>query len=255
MIPRLPFLPEDLRQLLAFVPTHGWHAIDWRPLLRELTTISAQLATQRGVADLAEHCSGLTSGVFIDATIEEGDTLDTLSERERKAAGDALLRLYFAQWRSEKGFFLDLRPARLRWRNGELVLKPSGLYTQLDDGFRRGMIDLYRGFYRPDDALLESAMKDLGFLHSDVGKEERRQLTTLLREHFGSASTRQSFSIETFRASFNTLFEFFVDHNYHLAPAFVLVGFYLITLYLSLESLGQEHNVKALCLAELDREA
>jgi predicted unusual protein kinase regulating ubiquinone biosynthesis (AarF/ABC1/UbiB family) len=252
MSPRLPFLPEDLRQLIAFVPTHGWDALHWRPLLADLRRIGVQLATKRGVEDLATRCSGLVRNVRVEAGATKANAIDGLSGRQRKAAGDALLRFYFAQWRNEAGLFLDLRPTRLAWQESTLVLNPSGLYTSLEDDFRTGMMDLYRGFYRPDEELLDAALHRLGFLHSGIREAEGAALKELLRAHFGSATTAQQFSIDVFRESFNALFDFFVEHDYRLAPSFVLVGFYLITLYLSLEALGQEHNVKALCLGELD---
>ncbi len=255
MTPRLPFLPEDLRQLIAFVPTHGWDALHWRPLLADLRRIGIQLATKRGVDRLADSCDELVGGVSVGVPEVEAAPLSGLPAPARRAAGDALLRFYFAQWRNEEGLFLDLRPARLRWNDGNLTLNPSGLYTTLEDDFRTGMMDLYRGFYRPDEALLDQALHRLGFLHEGVSAEDGDALKELLRAHFGSATTRQHFSIDEFRASFNSLFDFFVDHDYRLAPSFVLVGFYLITLYLSLEALGQHHNVKALCLDELDGRA
>ena len=47
--------------------------------------------------------------------------------------------------------------------------------------------------------------------------------------------------------SFDELFAFFVSHQYKLHSDFVFVGFYLITLYLTLEQLGQSHNVRKIC--------
>ncbi|CAN0605043.1 unnamed protein product, partial [Ectocarpus sp. 12 AP-2014] len=42
-----------------------------------------------------------------------------------------------------------------------------------------------------------------------------------------------------------------VDKGYSLRSDFVLVGFYLITLYLVLEALGQQHDVKTLWAKEM----
>ena len=81
---------------------------------------------------------------------------------------------------------------------------------------------------------------------------EADELRRLLRAHFGAETGAQRFSIAEFRDSFNALFDFFVEHDYRLRSDFVIVGFYLITLYLTLEALGQRHNVRELCLAELD---
>lgn len=246
-------LPRDLRQLLAFVPTHGWDALPWRPLLRELRGITLQLATGRGVAGLAATVDGLTDAVAVTDALS-GDDIEALGPRQRKAAGDALLRFYFAQWRSESGLFVDLRPTRCRWHREALQFSPSGLHTQLDDGFRRGMIDLYLGFYLPDVARLDDALYRLGFLHPDLDDDSADELRSLLKQHFGASTTAQAFSIDAFRESFDALFEFFIEHDYQLPADFVLVGFYLITLYLSLDALGTRHDVQALCLEELSSE-
>lgn len=248
---KLPFLPEDLAQLITFVPTRGWDAVQWRPLLKELRRITLQLATRRGVEPLSRSAGALTGTVSLAPAGSGAKGIDGLNSRQRRAAGDALLRFYFAQWQNPDGLFLDLRPSRLRWERGRLHLAPSGLHARLDDEFRAGMADLYRGFYLPDDALFDRALQDLGFLHEDLSREAAGELRELLRGHFGTTSTEQRFSIEEFRESFDSLFDFFIEHDYQLPPDFVLVGFYLITLYLSLDAIDARHNVRVLCLEEL----
>lgn len=247
----LPLLPDDLAQLIAFVPARGWDALEWRPLLAQLRRISVQLATRRGVRALTESTAGLTEAVSLVPADRDAKPLDALNSRQRRAAGDAILSFYFAQWRNPDGLFLDLRPSRFAWKRGRAFFSPSGLYGQLSADFREGMADLYRGFYLPDEAMLEKALHRLGFLHDGLEQAEADTLRRLLREHFGASTTAQRFSIEEFRASFDALFDFFIDHDYRLPTDFVLVGFYLITLYLSLDRLGSRHDVRALCLAEL----
>jgi predicted unusual protein kinase regulating ubiquinone biosynthesis (AarF/ABC1/UbiB family) len=247
----LPLLPDDLAQLLAFVPRRGWDALEWRPLLAQLRRISVQLATRRGVRHLSASAASTTESASFAPAPRAAKALDALNSRQRRAAGDALLRFYFAQWRNPEGLFLDLRPTRFSWNHGRLYFQPNGLHTRLDDGFRLAMADLYRGFYAPDDELLEDAMHRLGFLHDDLDPADADELRALLRSHFGSSTTAQRFSIEEFKESFDALFEFFIDHDYRLPTDFVLVGFYLITLYLSLDRLGARHDVRRLCLDEL----
>ena len=248
---KLPLLPDDLAQLIAFVPARGWDALEWRPLLRELRRISVQLATRRGVRGLAERTTALTDAVTLSDATRDASALEQLNSRQRRAAGDAILRFYFAQWRNPGGLFLDLRPARFRWQRGRLHFSPSGLYAQLDEGFRAAMIDLYQGFYLPDEKRLDSALFRLGFLHDGLGPADADTLRGLLRVHFGTSTSAQRFSVEEFKASFDALFDFFIAHDYRLPTDFVLVGFYLITLYISLDSLGARHDVRRLCLAEL----
>ena len=245
-------LPAELRELLAFVPRRGWDAIEWRPLLRQLRSISWQLASRRGVQNLADTLAGFTDAVDLDAPPEEAIDPEQASDAARRRAGDAVLRLYFAQWHNPQGMFLDLRPSRFALADDSLYFLPSGLWSQIDDDFRCGMIDLYLGFYRDDEALLDDALHRMGLLDEDLGDTEADELRGLLRGHFGAETGAQHFSIAEFRDSFNALFDFFIEHDYRLRSDFVIVGFYLITLYLTLEALGQRHNVRELCLAELD---
>lgn len=251
MLERLPgFVPDDLRQLLSFVPTRGWDAIAWRPLLKQLQRITWQLASQRGVRALAARSAALTDAVAF-GDVDGSQPLDALSPARRRAAGDAILRFYFAQWRNPEGLFLDLRPARFAGSEGDVHFLPSGLWVTLNDDFRRGMIDLYRGFYTDDGALLDDALWRMGFLREDLSDADADKLRGLLQAHFGAEQSAQRFSIDAFRASFDALFDFFIEHDYQLRSDFVLVGFYLITLYLVLEHLGQRHDVRTLCQREL----
>jgi len=247
----LPFLPKDLSQLISFVPTRGWDAVQWRPLLGELKSLSVQLATGRGVRALGGSADALCRAVTLTPPGADARGIGSLNSRQRRAAGDALLRFFFAQWRNDAGLFLDLRPSRLAWARGRMHFTASGLHARLGEDFRRGMIALYRGFYLPDDRLFDRALRDMGFVKKGLGKSDVVKLRALLRQHFGTASTQQRFSIEEFRESFDALFDFFIEHDYRLPPDFVLVGFYLITLYLSLDEIGARHNVRDLCLEEL----
>ncbi len=252
MLQRLPgFVPNDLRQLLSFVPTRGYDAIEWRPLLRRLRQISWQLTRGKGVRALAASTGELTDVLSLERRPRGTVPLDSLTERDKKACGDAILRFYFAQWRNPDGLFLDLRPARFSHSEEHLYFRPSGLWCQLEDAFRLGMIDLYRGFYQPDPALLDDALHRMGFLRDDLTEEEANALRQLLQTHFGADQRAQAFEIDNFRQSFDALFDFFIDHRYRLPSDFVVVGFYLITLYLVLESLGQRHNVRKICRDEL----
>jgi predicted unusual protein kinase regulating ubiquinone biosynthesis (AarF/ABC1/UbiB family) len=242
------FVPEDLRQLARFVPARGWDAIEWKPLLGSLKSVSWRFVSGSGVAGLRDGLPGLDPGVDLR---EDLDGLRPLAAvegpRVRKRCGDALLRLYFAQWLNEDGLFLDLRSQRFAVDGQALVFAPNGLWVQLRPVFREGMADIYRGFYSGDEALLERALLDTGMLRKDLPAAARDELFGLLRQHFGICQSRQPFAIDSFKASFDELFDFFLAHDYTLHSDFVWVGFYLITLYLTLEEGGQAHDVRAIC--------
>ncbi|MEM9303435.1 MAG: hypothetical protein AAGE01_15065 [Pseudomonadota bacterium] len=247
---KLPgFVPEDLRQLVRFVPLRGWDAVEWAPMMRSLRGISWQYVSRRGVRRLGERVAETVPEVAI-VQVLEGD-LEELDDASRRHVGDALLRLYFGQLLVEEGLFLDLRIARLGHDEERLQFAPNGLWIRLDPGFRQGMLALYRSFYGSDEAAFDRALRQMGVLRDGLGGAAEEELKALLEAHFGVKQHDQRFAIDDFKHSFDELFEFFVAHDYRLRSDFVFVGFYLITLYLSLERLGQSHDVRSICEATL----
>jgi predicted unusual protein kinase regulating ubiquinone biosynthesis (AarF/ABC1/UbiB family) len=173
--------------------------------------------------------------------------VDVHEQRRLRRSGDDILRLYFAQWLVSPGIFIDLRLARFGVDDAGLLYTPNGLWIQLRPEFREGMIALYRSFYSSDDEAFDKALRQMGMLRGDLSPAAEQELKALLFQHFGIDQRSQRFSIDEFKASFDELFAFFVSHDYKLHSDFVFVGFYLITLYLTLEQLGQSHNVRKIC--------
>lgn len=246
---KLPgFIPAELRELASFVPASGWDAVEWRPLLSAMRSMSLQMVTGRGVSRLSRVVERSIDTVSLVQTHEGGLPLDqTGPARRRRALGSALLEFYFGQWLLDEGLFLDLRPSRFAARDSELLYQPNGLWIQLRPDFRNGMLALYRSFYSADDAEFEAALRQMGMLRDDLDASAAAELQALLKRHFGMDQRAQYFRIEEFRESFDELFRFFVAHDYRLHSDFVFVGFYLITLYLALETLGEPLDTRAIC--------
>ncbi|MFN2327892.1 MAG: hypothetical protein ABR612_03180 [Chromatocurvus sp.] len=246
---KLPgFIPAELRELASFVPASGWDAVEWRPLLSAMRAMSVQMVTGRGVSRLSRTVDDAIDSVTLVRNVETGDVLEQISpSRRRKKLGNALLGFYFSQWLLEDGLFLDLRPSRFGARGDELLYQPNGLWIRLRPEFRGGMLALYRSFYSADDTAFEAALRQMGMLKPGLDDAEAAELKSLLKQHFGMDQRAQHFRIEEFRQSFDELFRFFVEHDYKLHSDFVFVGFYLITLYLALEALGQAHDTRAIC--------
>jgi predicted unusual protein kinase regulating ubiquinone biosynthesis (AarF/ABC1/UbiB family) len=135
-----------------------------------------------------------------------------------------------------------------------VTFTPNGLWLQLRPEFRIGMVDLYRSFYADDETALRAALTRMGMLRPGMERSAEDELIALLHSHFGLESGAQQFSIDAFKASFDRLFDFFLAHDSRLHSDFVFVGFYLITLYLTLESLGQKHDVRRICAEALGDE-
>jgi predicted unusual protein kinase regulating ubiquinone biosynthesis (AarF/ABC1/UbiB family) len=239
--------------LLRFVPVRGWDAVEWAPLLGSLGRLSTRYVTERGVPALRRAVAEVVPEVAVRPSLLGVVPLARIEDPVRRArAGDALLRLYFGQWLVEDGLFLDLRATHLGLDDDDrLHFAPSGLWIQLRPEFRTGMVALYRAFYSGDEAALDVALRRTGLLRPGLDAAAEQELEALLAAHFGIDQRAQHFELARFRASFDALFAFFVDHGYRLHSDFVFVGFYLITLYRTLERLGQAHDVRRLCAETL----
>ncbi len=250
---KLPaFLPKDLRQLARFVPTSGWDAIEWTPLLGAMREVSTRYVTGRGVGKLRASLADTVPDIECTSTLRGIERLNSVADTTQlTAAGDAILKLYFAQWLREDGLFIDLRSVHFGLDETTLHFAPNGLWIQLRPEFREGMVALYRSFYTDDEKAFDRALKQMGMLKPGMDKDAEAELKGLLHSHFGIDQRAQAFSIDAFKASFDELFAFFIEHDYKLHSDFIFVGFYLITLYLTLEQGGQAHDVRAICSAVL----
>lgn len=250
---KLPgFIPEELRQLARFVPLSGWDAVEWMPLLSSMRSITWRYVSHTGVRQLRQATQRVVTEVDLVSKLSGTTRLTRVSDgSELQRLGDDLLRLYFSQWLVDEGLFIDLRIARFGTLNEKLAFAPNGLWIRLRPEFRLGMLALYRSFYSADDTAFEEALEQMGMLQPGMSDESRSELKALLHSHFGIEQHDQRFSIDTFKASFDDLFDFFIANDYKLHSDFVFVGFYLITLYLTLEQFGQSHNVREICSATL----
>lgn len=221
-------------------------------MLASLRQLSWRMVTGAGVQRQADVTRDRVDRVTLGRPDGGGEGLDDLSHPARKrSAGDRILHLYFRQWLVAEGLFLDLRPGRFTWSDRMLYFAPNGLWLQLRPEFRGGMVALYRSFYADDEAALRRALLQMGMLRPGMSPAAEDELIGLLHRHFGMESGAQRFSIDEFKASFDRLFDFFLAHDYRMHSDFVFVGFYLITLYLSLEALGQKHDVRRICAEAL----
>lgn len=226
----------------------GWDAVEWKPLLGSMRSVSWRFVTGDGVKELRETSQAAIRRATFASTLGNTEPLTSITDAPRlRALGDDILALYFSQWLVEEGLFLDLRPARFGASDDALVFAPNGLWIQLRPEFREGMLSLYQSFYSDDDSAFDAALRQMGMLRDGMSASAESELKELLHSHFGVDQSAQRFSIDTFKASFDDLFAFFLDNNLRLHSDFVWVGFYLITLYLTLENGGQKHDVHSIC--------
>ena len=249
MTARLPgFLPRDLRELARFVPRRGWDVIDWKPLLASLRQVSWRYLSGHGVEELSTSTAAVCRRPALVRSLQGTTPLAAVTSTSALGHhGDDILRLYFAQWLVNDGLFIDLRSPRFGVLDSRLAYAPNGLWVTLQPKFRAGMLALYRSFYSDDELAFAAALRQMGMLKEGLAPAAEKQLKALLYSHFAIDQSAQRFSIDAFKASFDELFAFFTAHDYKLHSDFVWVGFYLITLYLTLEQGGAAHDTRAIC--------
>lgn len=171
--------------------------------------------------------------------------LGTLDEAGRIAAGQAILRLYFAQLYASQATLLDLGARRWSAReDGQAVWTPGRGHVAWDPAFRRAITGMYDAFYGGGD--LPAALEPLGLASA----------APIFERHFGDGDqSAVVFSVEHFVASFHEVFLHCKASGIRLDAQFLPLGLYLATLYETLEGLGVPLDVRAAYAAACAPEA
>lgn len=152
------------------------------------------------------------------------------------ADGQMLLELYFHQLYAEGPTFIDLRAERFDGTAEPAVWGVLPYYVDWEGTFIDGVRQMYRGFYRGDDAAFEAAVARVGL----EGTGE------LFREHFGGDDQEEvSFDLATFRETFHKILSRCKERGLKLHPNFIPLGVYLASLYEHLEEAGGSYDVRA----------
>lgn len=192
------------------------------------------------VSELATPVSALEQ-----ADADQGPLADP---QLRRLIGQRVLELYFAQLMrpaEQAGgvTLLDLRPARLGVAAEELVDQgaqtlrwaPNRFYLRFSDAFGRAVQGLYLGFYRDDERRFAAALETL-----ELGAAEQ-----LFRRHFGDGRAPQRFALSQLLDTLHEVFMLCDREGVRLSGEFVALGFYLTSLYQTLELLDVPLDVRA----------
>lgn len=160
-----------------------------------------------------------------------------LSRSQRRWLGQLALELYFTQlFRSDVTLF-DLWPSRLGVDEaGDAVWSPRPLYLRWDRRFRRGLQDIYAGFFLESKKQFDTGVFELG-----IGNA-----ASILVEHFGGDNQRSvRFGPERLRETLRAMSTRRSDDDKKLHPNFVAFGLYLTALHELLGSLDVRFDVRA----------
>jgi len=241
----IEILPGVVKELVKHVPALAFEVTDWVSVKRDLPVLTGRLFWGTGVRELSD-AQKAHLGQFITYS---NRTVSKSGPQDLKSKGDALLRFYFAQLHSPDGVFLDLRDSHFQWDSKKLIFQPNGFWYRFSEDFRRGILTLYEGFYTAQESKFEAGLVATHLLDRSWPIEDQEEIKNLFRSHFGNSLERpMRFDMSHFQETFLKIFEFLLKKKVKLSSEFMLFGLYLVTLYLSLEKYGSEHEVKRLYL-------
>jgi hypothetical protein len=255
--------PEPFREFIPYVSPSSLHVVYVDEVLKKALDIGKGYFQGRTGTVLTSLFDSEKSTVFseflkrenIDFTSEKvaGIDVSALSAEDRKAIGDRLLGLYFSMTHHSALFLLDLRLKHFQWdaATKTLTYSPPPLYFSPSEDFRSGIMALYRGFYFSDPAATSEGIH-LYAWKMKMKESFRERMEVLIRTHFGAGDQSQvSFSIQHFKSSFHEIFEEAKRNGSKFHPELTFVGVMLVTLYLSLEALGETHDVRKIYIEAL----
>lgn len=242
-------LPGVLKELVKHVPTVLFQAVEWNELAHELPKISRRIIQKEGYNELlAEQKELLSSlGILVSEEALTGSlTVD-------KAVGEKWLTLFFIQFFSPHGVFLDLRSSHFKTNNGNLIWHPSALWTRFDDKFQKGIFKVYDGFYLEKRDVYFEGLTEIGLIQPEWSLDDKNKLAELFRSQFGSSVNEDmSFDLDRFQTSIIKLSDFMLNKKVKIPKDFLYLGIYLVTLYSSLEETKAKLPVKEIYLKVRD---
>jgi hypothetical protein len=241
-------IPEEFQPLLSCISPSAFKVVQWQAVLQDAGVLSQRALRKEGVTELAQSLQP-----FFPVSVEF-DFSNKLGSKSAKGFGAYLLEIYFGQLYCPQGLFLDLRARRfLQIDESHFVFQPNGLWVELKNNFRVGMVEIYEGYYLKKPELMRSGLLKVGLIKRDFTDQQAAEVESMLLSHIGGDPKAQEFRVKNFTASFERLFQFLLKNKISLSPDFLYLGVYLAGLYLHLEELGGRYDVEAAYLSARSR--
>lgn len=232
---------RDFAPLLGLVSPSFFDVVPAKTLSRQAWRLASSLRQKQPFEQQMHALAGPLASLGIEhAKRLEGEHLlsqsANLQPQQRRHAGEAVLRLYFALLLSPRQLSpLDLRPQTLHWTGSQLVWSPKNAWHQWDADFHRALVDVYAGFYFDNLDTFDRGLAVLGL----------QEAGPLFRRHFGEGDqTAVQFRKQAFTDSFESIFQHCKNNNIALRGDFVPLGLMLAALYDTLESLSEPMNAR-----------
>lgn len=162
-----------------------------------------------------------------------------------KEDGEKILTIYFSQFFEQSlSVHIDLRDSSFSSEE-KLYWIPSRFHYEFSESFLEGVRSLYKGFYLDNIEEFEHGLTCLGILKASMPEQQKRQIQDLFNKHFGEGKILPvRFSLKKLQDSFNNIFTYFLKEDIPLNPEFAVLGINLVTLYLTLQDIPYELNVR-----------
>ena len=162
-----------------------------------------------------------------------------------KEDGEKILKIYFSQFfEKDLSVHIDLRESSFS-SSDSFYWIPSRFHYQFQNPFREGVCSLYKGFYFDNKSDFEHGLNCLGIINSDMSAIQKEGIQEIFYKHFGEGKTQAvKFSLKNLQESFNSIFTYFLKEDIPLNPEFAVLGINLVTLYLTLQDIPYELNVR-----------
>jgi len=162
-----------------------------------------------------------------------------------KKDGENILKIYFSQFfEKDLAVHIDLRKSSFS-SSDSFYWAPSNIHYHFKSSFIDGVCALYKGFYFDNAPEFEKGLSLLGIMRDSMNETQKHEVTELFLRHFGEGRTGNvKFSLKNLQDSFNAIFSYFLKEDIPLNPEFAVLGINLVTLYLTLQEIPHELNVK-----------
>lgn len=153
------------------------------------------------------------------------------------------LRLYFYQLFHREKICLDLREKHFQYRDYWIYSGQSYAY-QFSSEFLIALQKTYRCFYLENAAGLDQCLRELGMIQAHWSDRQIEELSELFINHF-KGGEKQLFKLKSLLSSFQDIFYFIIKNKGKVKTDFALFGIYLTTLYLNLDNIDDELDVRS----------
>ena len=162
-----------------------------------------------------------------------------------ESMGTFALRLYFFQLIASKNFSLDLRQGQFSFDEG-WVFHGNRFAFAFSDTIQTALINTYKSYYEYGGKDLGVHLEQMKLIDSTWDPAIKKELEHIFIQHFkGADGQAQYFKVQELADSFKNVFMFIKKQGAIVPSEFSMLGIYLTSLYMTLESIGSPFDVKA----------